>query len=51
MQGNEGGRVGQKAEGDVYLGNQVQGSTTRCLLGEGGGAGQMGSGRSEVEAK
>ena len=51
MQGNMGGRVGQKAEGLVDPGNQVWGHPTRYLLGEGGGTGQVGSGYLSVEAK
>ena len=43
MQGSVGSSLGQKAEGNVHLGNRMSGGTTTGLLGKGGRNGQMGS--------
>ena len=51
LQGIVGSSLGQKAEGNVHLGNQMSGGTSTGLLGKGGRIGQMGSRDYAVEAK
>ena len=46
-----GGSLGQKAEGDVHLGNQVLDDPAISLLGNSRSNGQMGNGYAAVEAK